>query len=206
MHAVAARWDAKADAWDHELQDPQCHLNEDQAYARFVDQLSRIVLEKSDFCRAQGIVDAGCATGLVLAGIVSGFAWGVGVDISPQMIRRAQAKVLPHTTFLVGDCFDLAATCPKAGAVVSRGVLLSHYGPEQGRSLLVSARSCLVEGGFVLWDFLNRTGRSKYQHVAETKSYFDAEEVCALAGQAGLRQITVYGEPERRVRMLYAER
>lgn len=206
MEAVAARWDGKAAAWDHDLADAGCHLNEDDAYERFLAQLASTVGERRPFCQEHGVIDAGCATGLVLGAIVPSFAWGIGVDISPEMIRHAAAKQVPKARFLVGDCFDLGAHCPKAGAVVSRGVLLSHYGPDQGQALLRSAFGCLVDAGFILWDFLNRAAWSKYRHVADKKTYFDAEEIRALALQAGFRLARIHGEPERRIRLLYAER
>lgn len=203
---MAARWDSKAAAWDHDLEDPQCHLNEDDAYARFLAQLAAVAGERREFCRQNGVIDAGCATGLVLVDILPLFAWGIGVDISPEMIRHAVAKRVTGARFLVGDCFDLGAHCPKAGAVVSRGVLLSHYGAGQGLALLRSAYACLVDAGFILWDFLNRAARSKHRHIADNKTYFDAEEVRALAQETGFRVARIYGEPERRVRLLYAER
>src|SRR5947207_15770088 len=122
------------------------------------------------------------------------------------MIRLAQAKNIPNTRFFVGDCFNLAAICPVAGAVVSRGVLLSHYGAQQGEAFLRSARACLVEGGFVFCDFLNEAGRGNYRHIAANKTYFQPEEVCALAVRAGLRGTKIYGEHERRALFVYAER
>jgi SAM-dependent methyltransferase len=206
MDAVAARWDNKAAGWDHALLDPACHLNEDNAYQRFLDQLALVVQQRHDFCSGLGVIDAGCATGLVLGSTLASFAWGIGVDISPEMIRLARAKHLPKARFLVADCFNLCASCPKAGAVISRGVLLSHYGPKQAEALLKSAHSCLVERGFLLWDFLNQTAQAKYRHIAENKTYFEAEEICAIAGRAGFGISRIHGEADRRVRMLYAER
>lgn len=206
MDAVAAHWDAKAIDWDAHLRDPGCHLNEDDAYERFLDQLALLIGQKREFCHEQGIIDAGCATGLVLARTVDCFAWGIGVDISPRMIGLAQAKHIPNATFLVGDCFDLPALCPKAGAIVSRGVLLSHYGLCAAETLLRSVQVCLVAGGFLLCDFLNLTGRARYRHVAPTKYYYEGEQVRALAERAGFRDSRICGGPERRVGLLYAEK
>jgi len=205
LEAIAARWSAKAAGWDHDLQNPDCHLNEDNAYERFLDHLDLIIQQRAGFCRTTGVIDAGCATGLLLARIVSGFQSGIGVDISPEMIAIAQAKQIPQARFLVGDCFELRASCPEAGAIVSRGVLLSHYGRQQGEALLRSARACLVEGGFVFRDFLNQTSRDRYQHIARNKTYFEPEEICAMADRAGLKSPKIFGESERRVRQLYAE-
>lgn len=205
LEKIAARWNAKAADWDRNLADPDCHLNEDQAYERFLAELTAIVQRRRRFCSGSGVIDAGCATGIVLARVIPLFAWGVGVDISPEMVDLAQRKQIVNARFVVGDCFNLEASCPKAGAVVSRGVILSHYGHDQAAALLRSARSVLCQGGFVLFDFLNEASRGQYKHLPQNKTYFSGAEVCHLAGEAGFRTTTVYGELERRVRVLLAE-
>ena len=164
LAAIAARWDQRAPEWDRTLADPTCHLNEDDAYDRFLREARRCVSGRAGYCRQHGLIDAGCGTGLVLAELVPAFAWGIGVDISREMLRAASAKGIARACFLVGDCFRLAELCPKAGAVVSRGVLLSHYGRLQGRALLRSAAEVLLPGGFLLFDFLNELARSDYEH------------------------------------------
>ena len=205
LDAIAARWNAKAKDWERGVDDPNCHLNEDGAYVRFIDHLEAILRMKRNFCASRGVIDAGCATGLVLAKAIASFAWGVGVDISPNMIEVARSKQIAHAKFFVGDCFKLSSICPKAGAVFSRGVLLSHYGKEQGTELLGSARACLEEQGFILWDFLNAAARPASQHAPKNKAYFESDEVCAMATGAGFRVAKVLGEPERRAQILLAE-
>jgi SAM-dependent methyltransferase len=205
LAAVASRWDAKAQDWDRELEDPCCHLNEDHAYKLFLDHLITIIKDRHAFCAVHGVVDAGCATGLVLSQVVSSFSWGLGVDISPEMIRVAEAKQIPRGHFLAGDCFNLSTICTNAGAVVSRGVLLSHYGPRHGQRLLQSARLCLVRGGFIFYDFLNQAGRFQFKHSPEDKSYFTHEEISAMALNAGFQSAKTLGEPRGRVGLLLAE-
>ena len=205
MEAIAARWDAKARTWDHELEDPACHLNEDDAYPRFLREIRRIIELRRDFCAGHGVIDAGCGTGLVLAHVLSAFMWGAGVDISEEMVRVARGKRIARARFIVGDCFKLSAVCPKAGAVLSRGVLLSHYGPEQGEALVAAGKEALVPGGFLMFDFLNQAGRAKQLHSPENKTYFTPEEVCSIAQRAGFRTTTVLGEKDRRVLVLLAE-
>jgi SAM-dependent methyltransferase len=205
MDRIAARWDSKAAVWDENLKDPACHLNEDGAYDRFLEELLGIIQARRRLCSTQGIIDAGCATGLVLAKVISLFAWGVGLDISPEMIKRAQAKHVQNASFIIGDCFDISRNCQKAGTVVSRGVLLSHYGHHQGEILLRSARAALVEGGFILWDFLNRAGRAKFQHVPRNKTFFDPPEIYAIARRAGFGDCTIIGDADRRVGLLFAQ-
>jgi SAM-dependent methyltransferase len=206
MEAIARRWNTKAGNWDRALEDPSCHLNEDRAYGRFLDQLSAIVRERAAFCRQNGVVDAGCATGLVLAHIIPGFAWGLGVDISSEMISVAQAKNIPKTRFVIGDCFNLPALAPKAGAVISRGVLLSHYGSAHAVDLLRSAFDTLLDGGFILWDFLNEGGRTTAIHAPENKTYFDPHEVCEIARRSGFSRACSLLGSKRRVGLLLAER
>lgn len=205
LPAIAARWDAKAATWDRDLAQPACHLNEDDGYPRFLRQANKLVEERRDFCARHGVIDAGCGTGLVLAAVLPSFAWGVGVDISIGMIRTARSKRLASGKFVVGDCFQLAALCPSAGAVLSRGVLLSHYGHRDGEALLRAAGDALVKGGFLLFDFLNAEARRLFSHAPDHKTYFQRQEICALARRAGLGRSVVLGEPERRVLLLLAE-
>jgi SAM-dependent methyltransferase len=205
LDAIAGRWDAKAQEWERNLMDPGCHLNEDGAYVRFMEQLEYILRMKQKFCADRGVIDAGCATGLVMARAISWFSWGIGIDISPRMIDLAKAKQIPTAKFLVGDCFKVSRICPKAGAVLSRGVLLSHYGHKQGVELLQSARACLETGGFILWDFLNAAARQSFRHAPQKKAHFGAEVACGMATEAGFKTVQVLGEPERRVLLLLAE-
>jgi len=205
LTAIAARWDAKAGTWDRDLADPACHLNEDDGYARFLRRAHALVKQRRGFCAAHGVIDAGCGTGLVLEAVLPAFAWGAGVDISEGMIRVARGKGLERAKFFVGDCFHLAALCPKAGAVFSRGVLLSHYGRKNGELLLRAGREALLPGGFLLFDFLNRAGRDSSLHAPENKTYFAPLEVFAMARCAGFRKARILGHASRRVRMVFAE-
>ena len=202
---IAARWDARADSWDQALEDPACHLNEDDAYGRFLRVVQRRMAQRRAFCGAHGIIDLGCGTGLVLAKVVACFAWGIGVDLSRQMIRVARAKSLPNTTFVVGDGFELPELCPKAGAVLSRGVLLSHYGAEQGQAILDAARAVLVPGGFLACDFLNAAARNQHAHAPENKTWFTPREIQALARRAGFSKVSCSGSSNRRVLILLAQ-
>lgn len=205
LELIAARWDARAQTWDQNLLDPTCHLNEDNAYTRFVSEAQCVILQNRDFCRAQGVIDAGCGTGLVLTELLGAFAWGIGVDISPEMIRLAGKKSLEHARFVVGDVFHLAALCPPAGAVVSRGVLLSHYGPEQGKALLEAAHAALVPGGFIIFDFLNEAAHGLHNHVPEEKHFFSGQDARMLARGAGFKRVKVVGSEQRRVQLLVAD-
>jgi SAM-dependent methyltransferase len=205
LKAIATRWDARADSWDRALEDPACHLNEDDSYRRFNRLVHRQIAQRRRFCATRGVIDAGCGTGLVLAEVISAFAWGIGLDISPKMIRLARAKRLARTKFLLGDCFDLPSLCPKAGAVLSRGVLLSHYGREQGQAILHAAWAALLPGGFLVFDFLNETARAEQSHAPENKTWFTVAEIKSMARLAGFSTVRTLGQPKRRALLLLAE-
>ena len=204
LDAIAARWDGRADSWDHALEGADCHLNEDGAYRRFIEVVQRRIERHKEFCAGQGVIDVGCGTGMVLSQVIAAFAWGTGIDISPEMVRVAKAKNLAKCSFLVGDCFALPNLCPKAGMIVSRGVLLSHYGREHGVALLRAARSALAPGGFVIFDFLNAAARTRYQHVPENKTWFTGEAVKTTASKAGFSAFSISGRASRRVLILVA--
>jgi SAM-dependent methyltransferase len=206
LDAIAARWGCKARSWDQELADPACHLNEDGAYDRFLLEIHRLIAEQAQFCSRQGVVDAGCGTGLVLAEVVAGFRWGVGIDLSAEMIQVAARKKIARTQFMVGDCFELSALCAGAGAVVSRGVLLSHYGGELGKGLLRAAYAALVPGGFLAFDFLNESARALYRHVPGNKTFYTRAQAVRLAEDAGVAAPRVVGEDQRRTLLLVGRR
>lgn len=205
LKALAARWDSRAAGWDQSLTDPACHLNEDEAYPKFLRELRRVLTDRADFCRAMGVLDAGCGTGIVLAQAVPFFAWGIGVDISPKMIQEAARKRIPKTSFVIGDCFELSRICTSVGAVVSRGVLLSHYGPALGEAFLAEARRALAPGGFVLCDFLNQSARDRFKHRPQEKSFFTASAACRLARRAGFAGAKTLGDSASRVLLLLLE-
>src|SRR5262249_240187 len=123
-----------------------------------------------------------------------------------EMIARAKAKKIAGANFIVGDCFRLSALCPRAGAVISRGVLLSHYGSQAGEALLRAAHAALVPGGFAIFDFLNEAGRAKAVHVPENKEHFGRTASEALARRAGFYDVRIIGEDDRRVLLLFAEK
>jgi hypothetical protein len=121
------------------------------------------------------------------------------------MIQSARVKRISHAKFLPGDCFDLPSLTPKAGMIVSRGVLLSHYGRKESAAILAAIRSSVVPGGFALLDFLNEAGRSQHVHAPENKTWFTRPEIRVAAWQAGFSAVKILGDPCRRVLLLLAE-
>jgi len=86
------------------------------------------------------VLDVGCGTGALLDAVQPGY--GVGVDLSPAMVRRA-AERFPRLSFRVGDAEALAP-----GETFDRVLmvdLLEHLGDP--RSALASARRLCDDSG-----------------------------------------------------------
>jgi SAM-dependent methyltransferase len=207
LEVIRQRWDQKADRWDADLADQCCHLNQDDAYHRFLDTADALVAARASFCRERLLIDLACGTGLILAHFADRFERALGIDISPRMLAAATARRLPRAEFLQASCFELAGRVAPAGAVLSRGILLSHYGPRWALPLLRHVREILVpDGGFAVLDFLNALTRHDYPANPDNKTYYTAQQIQFHAAEAGFRRGSILGEPDRRVLMLLAER
>ena len=125
LDVIRQRWDQKADHWDADLADPSCHLNDDDAYHRFLAAAEAAVAVRRAFCGGRLLVDLACGTGLVAAHFVDRFQRAVGVDISPRMLAVAAARRLARVEFLEASCFELAGRIAGAG-VVSRAAFCSR--------------------------------------------------------------------------------
>ena len=207
LQVIRERWDQKADRWDADLNDECCHLNQDDAYRRFLDAADSVVAARESFCRDRVLVDLACGTGLILAHFVDRFERVLGVDISPRMLAAAAVRRLPRVELLQASCFELAGRIAPAGAVLSRGILLSHYGDRWVVPLLRQVKEVLLpDGGFAVLDFLNALTRHDYPANPDNKTYFTAEQIQSRANEAGFRNSSILGEPNRRVLLLLAER
>ena len=207
LQVIRDRWDRKAERWDADLADEHFHLNEDGAYRRFLETAAAEIDKRADFSRRHTLVDLGCGTGLVLAHFLDRFAAGVGIDISPRMLALASRRQLPHAQFLAGNCFALARHVAGAGAVFSRGILLSHYGRRWAPLLFQQIRQTLLpERGFAILDFLNAAARDEYDSNPQNKTYYRTEQVEKMAKQAGFRHVAILGETHRRTLLLFVER
>ncbi len=206
IDVIRNRWDQKADRWDEDLQNPDFHLNEDNAYERFLDTAKTIVAHHRKACAKALLVDLGCGTAQVLNELIPFFGDGIGVDISEKMLERARGRNIPRTTFVCANCFDLSRVIGSARAIVSRGILLSHYGRSAAKELIGEVfNSLMPSGGFAVLDFLNKESRHLYS-TPENKAFFSGQEVSTIARSVGFDKVVVLGSVERRNRIAYLER
>ena len=202
LGAVARRWDAKAARWDIDLENPKCHLNADGAYDSFLALARQLVSERPNFCASGMLVDLGCGTGLVLADLAPFFHRAVGVDISREMLRVAAAKAIPNAEWRLGDSFDQDWHPMRPAAVVSRGVLISHYGCELTQVLLKKLAHSFDAGGFALLDFLSAEAPSSQRAIAPNKTHYPPDWIADQARRSGFHDVVIEGNADDRVRYL----
>jgi len=207
LDVVRQRWDRRSESWDADLDDARCHLHADEAYHRFLETASRIIALRSAFYGSRLLVDLGCGTGLVLASFIAHFAEGLGIDISENMLRIARGKNLPRARFQQGNAFEFNSEISGAGAILSRGILLSHYGFHWATVLMRQIHQALVPGGgFALLDFLNAEACRLYPCNPRNKTYFFPRQIVAMGRRAGFRRCRVLGRPTCRVLLVLLER
>jgi len=87
------------------------------------------------------IADIGCGTGLVAQALDQSVQPIDGMDISPDMLARANEKALYRRTYEIDLTGDLGPICNDYGAVLSSGTFThGHLGPEVLEKLLGIAR------------------------------------------------------------------
>jgi ubiquinone/menaquinone biosynthesis C-methylase UbiE len=104
--------------------------------------LARIL--RREVPRGLRVLDVGCGTGALLAAVDPGY--GVGVDLSPAMVRRA-AERFPHLSFRVGDAEALASR--ETFDRVLMVDLLEHLG-DPPAALASARRLCAPDGRLIM--------------------------------------------------------
>ena len=112
------------------------------------------VLELLDESGARGtLLDFGMGPGVFAPEIAArGFDF-VGVDISPEMVERAEALGVPRARFVVGDLDALESFRGSADAVLAIGLIDYLEDTNDGLRRLAE---CLKPGGVLIVSFRNR--------------------------------------------------
>jgi len=199
---IAQRWDSKAAQWDSDLNNDSCHLNDGDAYRRFINLGKQLVLERTKLCSTSSLVDLGCGTGAILAELSMHFNNSIGIDISHEMLKVAESKCISNADWQLGDVFDVSWSSRKHAAVLSRGILLSHYGDELAQRLIEQTINALTPGGFGLFDFLAEDASEATKILAPNKTYFCSNWLIDQARRLGSSGAVVVGNANARVRYL----
>ena len=169
---IRQRWDQKAESWEQDLRNEDFHLNEDKAYERFIIHAIGVINSRRELCQNSSLLDVGCGTGLVLQRLIPYFRDATGIDISLKMLDQVRKKNIPNVQLLEGNCFKLNSNLKQFGAIVSRGILLSHYGEQLAIPFLTGIYNMTQKDGFSLIDFLNADARYLYKSTPNNKTYY----------------------------------
>lgn len=120
----------------------------DRGYHALVDELELAVARP--YVTGRRVLEAGCGTGLLLAGIARDARSAVGVDLSPGMLSRARARGLD---VVAGSVTALPFAAASFDTVCSFKVL-AHV-PDRAAALAELAR-VTRPGGHLVLEFYNR--------------------------------------------------
>ena len=121
------------------------------------DRISQILFYIDQFRPdARSVLELGCGTGAILAGLGSGFAL-TGIDLSPEMLDFARRRC-PTARLIEGDItsFDLAERFDVAICVYDTLNHVTDFALWQ--SVFANVAAHLAEGGIFIFD-LNTLGR-----------------------------------------------
>lgn len=196
---IIERWNSKAQLWDKDLQDSKHHLNLDNAYENFIAISEEIILKDLEFAKKHKLLDLACGTGIVAENLVKYFKAGIGIDISNKMINEALNKNIDNVIFKQLDCFEVTKLSEEFGTIVSRGIILSHYGKKLTKVLLKNLKSVLAKDGFVILDFLNKEAENNFEYRVHDKEYYTRQEIEEICKSLGYSKINIYGIQNNRV-------
>ncbi|MDQ2106433.1 class I SAM-dependent DNA methyltransferase [Azospirillum isscasi] len=189
---IRQRWDLRAERWASDLGDPSCHLNRDNSYSLYLDAMLA-TLERLPQPIPGGVVDLGCGTGEMLYAVRDRFPWSTGIDISPRMLDLARTRLGTGSMLIEGNVFE--ADCIPAGcsAIISRGVLLSHYGAENGLTLLKILRGRILDAGILILDALNKEDPD----LPHNKTGYGLKELAEMAAMSWFSRVELIAPPTR---------
>jgi len=176
ISCIQERWNIRAEDWDKYIIDPDCHVHLDDGYIRFL-QFAEERLEFQFGSTKPTILDLGCGTGLVGERLSIRAKIIIYTDISPVMISKAKQKVIPNSAFIIADAFSLPFPNSSFDMLVSRGVMLSHYGLPHLHDLLREIARVIRPGGIAILDYLHTGGMVFYPYKTEGKTYFGKGEI-----------------------------
>jgi ubiquinone/menaquinone biosynthesis C-methylase UbiE/uncharacterized protein YbaR (Trm112 family) len=157
------------------------------------------------------VLDIGCADGLSTFDIARHDVEVIGLDISPEQIRRAQARAaeanVENTTFVIGDANSLPVANDAIDCVLCYGSL--HHVPSPKRTVGEMARVLDVGGSYLgvennttplrpLFDALMRL-RPIWLEEAGPQAQMSAKDLTGWADRAGLKvdtHATVFVPPQ----------
>lgn len=173
---IAFHWDDMAPYWDSLSKSPLMHYNRDGSY----DAFSSIAKTYVEDIKPTSILEIGCGTGSLLQSLPPKLK-KYGIDISNEMIGLAKDKNIENAEFFIHDIFSTPYPIPSVQMILSRGILLSHYGKRNAKVLIRYLHDFLPEGGIFIFDALLKAN----DEFARNKHIYNFDEIRRLFDEVG---------------------
>lgn len=183
---VKAYFDAVAPRWDTMRQDYYGVAVIEKAAAA-----ARPRGEVSDNSKLHLIIDVGCGTGFLSAGLAAMSEQVLGIDASPRMIEVAQENLqelgLRNIELRQGNVDDLPAQSGVADAAIANMVL--HHAPDPQRMVEEMVRVTKPGGRVVVTDMDRHSNEWFRAEMADVWLGFTEEQVRQYMQSAGLVEV-----------------
>jgi len=151
-------------------------------------QVEAAVLDLVGDAPLQAVLDLGAGTGRMLELLAPRAVRAVGVDLSPDMLNLARARIeekgLRNVQLRQGDVYAPPVERGGYDLVVVHQVL--HFLDDPGRALREAAGLLRPGGRLIVVDFAAHEEESLREHFAHRRLGFSAEEIALLMKEAGL--------------------
>jgi SAM-dependent methyltransferase len=188
-------WDRRADAdpyyWVAATQEADLtsyHASAERDCQVFVEGLAPLLPEGM----SGALLDLGCGIGRMTAPLALHFDRVVGVDVSPQMIARAQEfhSAQENVSFIVNSGADLGALDSETFQVACSYSVLPHLPPDVVSAYFSEVGRVLVEGGVFRYQFWVGPSHHPEDHDTLGIHVYTEEEIGQLHHQAGLTEVS----------------
>jgi ArsR family transcriptional regulator len=156
----------------------------------FDDRVTSLAIEKL-LPRALTLADVGCGTGSLTFELARFAAKVIGVDLSPEMLRRARAgareRRLANAEFRQGDALDLPLPTRSVDAAFC--VMVLHFLAEPGRAIAELCRATRPAGAVILVDLVKHDQEWMREQMAHRWLGFEKQQIEAWFREAGIAQL-----------------
>lgn len=155
--------------------------------------INKCIVDFAEYLSPCGhILDVGCGTGYPIAQYLAERNFYVtGIDISQQMINKAQQLQLKNATFFKCDILDFSTEILFDGVIAFDSIW--HISKNKQPNVYKKIASLMKSGAFLLFTHGNRNGET-IGTMFDQEFYYsalDTEEVTALCSKAGLKIVSM---------------
>lgn len=180
LDEIVRNWDIAAAGWEKSLEDESHYVNFEDCYERFTNHL--IDLSK-DFSAdtVQKAIDLGSGTSFIAQVLGNRVGTCDVLDISPKMLERSRDI---SGKILLSNVLDIPTEDSYYDFAVSRGVLISHIGPNNAEKMLNEVYRVLKPDALFYLDYITKFEDTEIRHK-RTKNAFSTAAMEDVARRCG---------------------